>query len=120
MPGDEPLALLQTTTGKLVVANFATGKITATFDAGRTGLTGPILFAPDGKSFAVVFHSEGYARTYQAEEVRVYSWPKAELLHTFTGHADSVTCLAFSPDSKTLASGSLDTTVLLWDLAGSK
>jgi WD40 repeat protein len=39
---------------------------------------------------------------------------------TFRGHTGTVTCLALSPDSKTLASGSDDATVKLWDLSTGK
>jgi len=39
------------------------------------------------------------------------------LLQTFIGHKNAVSSIAFSPDNRTLASGSFDTTICLWDLA---
>ncbi len=36
------------------------------------------------------------------------------------GHEDTITCLAFSPDSKTLATGSADYTIRLWNLSDGK
>ena len=37
-----------------------------------------------------------------------------------TGHTATVSSVAFSPDGKTLASGSGDNTVILWDVSAEK
>src|SRR5262245_59369155 len=42
----------------------------------------------------------------------------AEARLMLEGHRDAVTCLAYAPDGKTLATGSKDGTVRLWDAAG--
>ena len=36
---------------------------------------------------------------------------------SLSSHSDAVESLAFSPDGKTLASGSLDNSIILWDMA---
>jgi WD40 repeat protein len=46
--------------------------------------------------------------------------PPSEVAATFKGHRNTITCLAFSPDGKTLASGSKDGNVILWEVATGK
>src|SRR5688572_17699159 len=41
-------------------------------------------------------------------------------LATLKGHRNTISCVAFAPDGKTLASGAKDGAVIVWDLATHK
>ena len=49
---------------------------------------------------------------------RVYGTLEGNTLHTFKGHSAEVNAVAFSPDGKTILTGSEDQIAILWDLDG--
>jgi WD40 repeat protein/tRNA A-37 threonylcarbamoyl transferase component Bud32 len=57
------------------------------------------------------------------EDLRGFEWRyfsklcQGESLETWSGHSNFVTCVAVSPDRKTLASGDSDGSIYLWDLS---
>ena len=99
---------------RLTVVDYRSGKDVLTVALGRKDATTRPVFSPDGKLMAVGFGSEELKPA--RPEVRLFDWPSGSLRRTLPGHLGPVRALAFSADSKFLASGSSDTTVLLWDV----
>jgi hypothetical protein len=71
--------------------------------------------SPDGKTLAI---SSGH---YKDSAIQLWDTDTGKSLIQLQGHTPgNVTALAFSPDSRVLASGGPDTTILLWDVKQSR
>jgi RNA polymerase sigma factor (sigma-70 family) len=66
------------------------------------------------------FSRSGRWLAWQGSDRTTHVWDihRGNLLGPFTGHDDSVTGLAFTPDERALASSSDDSTILIWEVAG--
>jgi WD40 repeat protein len=62
---------------------------------------------PDGRH---VVSGERYAT------VKLWDLETGALIHTFKGHANTITDVAVTPDGRHAVSGSYDRTVRLWDI----
>ena len=84
----------------------ATGTHKQTFTKQGRYYTDRISFNADGVTLANMRNNSILLWNSTTEEEK-----------TFTGHTDLVKSIAFSPDGQTLASGSRDKTIHLWDVA---
>jgi len=79
----------------------------------RITTRGDLIFSPDGKTMIDTKLDLGQ-NTYQFA-IQLWDVETSSDLGTLYGHAGPIETLLFSHDGKTLASGSGDGTVLLWD-----
>lgn len=73
-----------------------------------------LAFSPSGKRIAVAGGVPG-----EQGMVEIFAWPDVQLEQRIRGHEDTIESVIWR-DEQTLATGSLDHEIVLWDLASSK
>jgi WD40 repeat protein len=81
----------------------------------------PIALPQSGNCPSIALNATGSALAVAVDwTAKIYDLPSKRERCALRGHKGQVTAVAFSPDGKTLATGSWDFTVRLWDVATGK
>jgi RNA polymerase sigma factor (sigma-70 family) len=99
--------------GSIGVWEAPGGRLARVLKEKDPGDNGPatIALSPDGTRLAAAFEND-----WESLSVHLWDLTTGQKI-ALTGHRAPVTQLAFSPDGHRLASGSGDTTVLIWDVS---
>ncbi len=79
-----------------------------------SGAIGMVVFSQNGSMLATALNSDRATEDYRFT-VHVWNIPHRTVNLTLKGHTDTVNALAFTTNGGTLASGSDDKTIRLWD-----
>jgi RNA polymerase sigma factor (sigma-70 family) len=82
------------------------------------GFVHALVFAPDGKT--LVYQGTADGPHHQDDAFCFWEVATGRLRRRFPAQPNDVACFAFSPDSKTLATGGADGMVRLWEMATGK
>ncbi len=73
-------------------------------------------FSPDGRMLAIVGKTLPQQVPKTERNIVLWNVETGNYIRTLSGHTDDVKSITFSTDSRTLASGSQDETIRLWDI----